>query len=449
MPAVVSFIPPDPSQVISGTTYCSTAETPDLTDRLVSLPFHRGDKLEDRYWAVTCHFNPMRYRRKLVNYKKFRDGLAAAGIKLLTVELAYAHNPVYELDEDRDADKMVRVKVRSDSIMWHKENLLNIGVKCLPPECDRVCFIDADVIMTHPGWVEDTDKLLDTHAVVQPFYRVWRLEQNQTIDQVLNQNDNINYPVTPGGEYGKFEIGWVANVSRNGHTALSGWPGAPGFIWCIRREVLYHAEANNQFGGLFDRMLTGAGDVLLASAVFGQFGRHIDPLLGYSATVVRGRVNALMGSWRWCYDSWARTFYSKVLALGGVTYYPQTIFHMWHGSRADRQYESRMQAMEDMHFSDVQPNGDGVLEWVVNKPRPRNQLQRYFQSRNEDGEMTSTEVSAIRDIKMDSSGNPIAKPEVHPASGIDDKIICKIRRRKITMIHKRSASVVNDRQLDI
>jgi len=58
-------------------------------------------------------------------------------------------------------------------------------------------------------------------------------------------------------------------------------------------------------------------------------------------------------------------------------------------------------------------------------------------------------VSAIRDIKMDSSGNPIAKPEVHPASGIDDKIICKIRRRKITMIHKRSASVVNDRQLDI
>ena len=40
----------------------------------------------DRLWAVTCHFNPCGYHRRIANYRVFRDRLQ---IPLLTVELSF------------------------------------------------------------------------------------------------------------------------------------------------------------------------------------------------------------------------------------------------------------------------------------------------------------------------------------------------------------------------
>jgi hypothetical protein len=41
---------------------------------------------DERLWAVTSYFNPMKYQRRRANYRLFRERL---GVPLLTVELAY------------------------------------------------------------------------------------------------------------------------------------------------------------------------------------------------------------------------------------------------------------------------------------------------------------------------------------------------------------------------
>ena len=40
-----------------------------------------------RLWAITCYFNPCQYKRRLQNYRVFRE---RAGIPLVAVELSYA-----------------------------------------------------------------------------------------------------------------------------------------------------------------------------------------------------------------------------------------------------------------------------------------------------------------------------------------------------------------------
>ena len=38
---------------------------------------------------------------------------------------------------------------------WQKEQLLNVGLNRLPSECDKVCWLDADVTATEKRFVEE------------------------------------------------------------------------------------------------------------------------------------------------------------------------------------------------------------------------------------------------------------------------------------------------------
>src|SRR5262245_37018879 len=67
-------------------------------------------------WAITSYFNPARYRRKLQNYRVFRERLA---VPLVTAELAFDG---FDLDA---GDAEVLVRVRGGDVLWQKERLLN------------------------------------------------------------------------------------------------------------------------------------------------------------------------------------------------------------------------------------------------------------------------------------------------------------------------------------
>jgi len=81
-------------------------------------------------WAITCYFNPVRYERRLANYRRFREHLS---VPLLTVELCYDGR--FDLD-DGAADVMLQLP--GTDVMWQKERLLNVAVAALPPECTKV-----------------------------------------------------------------------------------------------------------------------------------------------------------------------------------------------------------------------------------------------------------------------------------------------------------------------
>jgi hypothetical protein len=64
-------------------------------------------------WVVTSFFNPAGYRRKLANFRRFRERL---GTPLVAVELGFGGR--FSLDR-RDADILVRVQ--DGDVLWQKE----------------------------------------------------------------------------------------------------------------------------------------------------------------------------------------------------------------------------------------------------------------------------------------------------------------------------------------
>ena len=82
-------------------------------------------------WALTTYFNPVRYKRRLSNYRTFRGNLH---IPLVTVELSF--DGEFELTRN-DAD--VLIQLSGGAILWQKERLLNIAIKVDPERCQKFC----------------------------------------------------------------------------------------------------------------------------------------------------------------------------------------------------------------------------------------------------------------------------------------------------------------------
>jgi hypothetical protein len=71
-----------------------------------------------------------------------------------------------------------------------------------------------------------------------------------------------------------------------------------------------------------------------------------------------------------------------------VSYVPGTIFHLWHGDRADLAYAVRNRELASFQFDpakDLRLGDSGCWEWAQDNPGLRAWGARYFASRREDG----------------------------------------------------------------
>jgi len=299
-------------------------------------------------WAVACYFNPARFAIAYENYKRFRSAL---GAPLLVVELS--RDGSFELRDD-DADIVVRAQ--SASVLWHKENLLNVGIRHLPAECTQVCWIDADVIASDADWPAKTSALLEQCQLVQPFSRVWRLAKDQTLDEAIARR---NEPPQIGVKNGHFETGAAAAVLAHGPAALEDI-GSTGFMWAAPRGLIQQLT-------LFDRMIVGAGDAILAKAAFGLRHEPLDPYPRLAAAAER----------------WAKPFHDAVGPKVG--YLDQPIYHLWHGELRDRKYRQRYAILEGYDpDADVGYDSHGILQWTTDKSDLHRNMEAYFKDRKED-----------------------------------------------------------------
>ena len=94
--------------------------------------------LHSKLWAITCYFNPMRYRRRLANFRIFRECLQ---VPLVVVELTFGSE--FEL-QAQDAE--ILIQLRCGAILWQKERLLNLALKALPNGCNKVAWLDCDIM---------------------------------------------------------------------------------------------------------------------------------------------------------------------------------------------------------------------------------------------------------------------------------------------------------------
>jgi hypothetical protein len=312
----------------------------------------------DRYaptadlYVVTAYFNPARFRSKRHNYKLFRDRIAAAGIPLVTVECTLGDQP-FELPAGPDVRR-----VRGRDVMWQKERLLNVAIAELPTSCQKVAWLDADILFENSDWAPAAAARLDDFPVVQLFDRAVRLQRGTTSDD----GDGDSYP------------GFAAVYARDPQRLLAGdfaVHGHTGFAWAARREVLVGR-------GLYDACIAGSGDHMMAHAFCGD----------WTSTCV-DRIIGAANRHRGYFADWCRFVYPRVRARVG--YVRGAVLHLWHGEVADRRYVDRNRELAGFGFdpaADVRVGESGCWEWTSKKPGLHRWAADYFGRRREDGDDT-------------------------------------------------------------
>jgi hypothetical protein len=297
-------------------------------------------------WAITSYFNPVGYRRRLVNYRIFRERL---GLPLVAVELRGRNG--FELGSD-DADILIRLT--EGDMLWQKERLLNIALRALPADCDAVVWTDCDVIFEEDAWTQRAAALLDRFALVHPFQdAVYLPPEWQPGD-----------PVPPAGarSVAAFVADGVPPADCVTHREPAG-NGKPGLAWMARREILDRH-------GFYDACITGGGDSAFVAAAYG-------------CCEVLADLFAMNAPWRRHYAAWGQGFHGSV--AGRVATVPGRIYHLWHGARTNRQYLERHAGLVTFDpVVDVAARSDEAWRWNSDKPELHAFLRNYFSARRED-----------------------------------------------------------------
>jgi len=299
--------------------------------------------------VVTCYFNPDGYKTKRLNYDRFKERLIAAGAFLLTIECAF-NGDEFDLPEAPNT-----LRVRTSTILWQKERLLNIAIDKLPSHVTKVAWIDCDLIFENEDWLGETSRQLDKFNVVQPFEVAVRLPRNKMEDDGAGERF-IGFGAT--FRQNPLSLTAKGKFTRHGHT---------GFAWAARREALRY--------GLYDGCISGNGDHLMAHAFVGD----------WETECFRSHFEDNVYYWRH-FESWCQRVYPLVRSKIG--YVPGKLLHLWHGESGERKYMDRNLELNAFAFdpdTDICIGPDGCYRWNSDKPDLHRWALRYFKSRHEDG----------------------------------------------------------------
>lgn len=324
----------------------------------MSFPTHppnsrRHYEPADDLFLITTYFNPAGYRSRRENYERFRAPIDAANLSLLTVECVFG-DTAFQLPAGADV-----LQVRARDTLWQKERLLNIALSTLPRRCEKVAWLDADLLFESPTWAIDAARLLEEFPLIQLF------------DQCRALGPTSLAPSPRGKAASSFAASYLRNGKRvrrkyadHGHT---------GYAWAARREVLEGI-------GLYDACILGGGDHVLAHVACADF----------ESPCVRAMIP---NAQREHFQHWADRFADRVGGnLGGVR---GRVNHLWHGARADRQHPLRHKVLDEFDFeprTDLRLAPNGAWEWASEKPGLHRWAKNYFRQRREDGEIESVAV---------------------------------------------------------
>ena len=272
-------------------------------------------------------FNPAQTKRILMNYYYARSQFEMQRLPVFTIELVY---------EGRTPEIPDAIHVATNSYMFHKENLYRVLFQKLPKEYKKLAFLDADVFFKDSSWYDETSKLLDTHDIVQPYETAHWLDLTYRETQ-LSRKTVLLMPTNK----------WSFEYH-------------PGFAWCMRRKWFKH-------NGFFEYALSGSADTLSCAAwLKKEFPKGFQ---------------SLPQSIRPAYED-----YKANLKEPKITYLKEmNIYHLYHGSRVNRQYAERHKMLEidaDIRKLTLK-NEEGVLQWKEEKVwNPL--FLGYFQQRHDD-----------------------------------------------------------------
>ena len=307
-------------------------------------------------WAITSYYNPMRYKRRLVDYRIFRKNLA---LPVVTVELSF--DGKFEL---REGDADILIQISDGAIIWQKERLLNLALKSVPHTATSIAWLDCDIIFERPDWIEAATARLNRDTVVQLFSEVVDLGPNDdAVTRVHRKIELTGRGVVSLITENKLSPPDVAHLIEQVANARS---KCVGFALAARREII-------ESHGLYDAMIIGGG-----------VRAHMAALYGQQETLAK--TYQLNKARREHYLSWARPYHEAI--AGSVGYIPGKIFHLWHGEGKNRKYRERHRKFASFEFdpdADLRIGANGAWHWNRSRPDLEEFFANYFLSRAEDG----------------------------------------------------------------
>jgi hypothetical protein len=305
---------------------------------------------------VTCISNPLLWKTRItLAVKAIRSWLQEPNVDITLVECVYG-NRDHQLDVFKNEPRVHIIKVKANTLLWIKENLMNIGIHRLPHEAKYIATFDADIFYRKKGWASDIINALDLYSVIQPWKTALDLGPN---DEVIAAHQSFlslyidGKPVVPRFDE---KMRLTNHPYKYGH---------PGYAWAWRKSFLHWT------GGLFEYGGIGSGDHNMALALINN--AH----MSLPKTVNKNYMTMLI-SWQ----ELAKAFNEMKV---GIT--EHTIEHMFHGNKSARGYNTRWEIFVKHEFDpiiDTKRNSFGVLEFSGNKPKLELEWHRYLKSRSED-----------------------------------------------------------------
>ena len=314
---------------------------PNLIKQTLSI----NDPIEDKLNVIAVISNPCLFKKRYKLMREFikRMDLDEPYVNLFIVELAYKDQE-FAITSKNNKNHL---QLRTDIPLWHKENMINLGVKHLLPEGWKAfAWLDADIEFESGTWALDTLKLLNGYVdVLQPFSHCVDMDSDELTMSVFS---SFCYQYAKKAEY----------TSARG---TNYWH--PGYGWACTRK------AYERMGGLLEHGILGSGDYNMACCFVGRGNKSFT---GKTNDAFRKEVMDFQGK-------------VKGFRLG---YVPGVIRHYFHGSKVNRKYSERWQILAKYDYNPemhVCVGDNGVL--IPSEECPLefiNDIYNYFLERNED-----------------------------------------------------------------
>ena len=325
-------------------TVINGIEIDNLTVKLneIKMSIINNDPIEPRLNVIIVISNPCLYARRYILLREFvARMLTEKDVNLFVVELIYPGQKFIVTEKSNPNHLQITTSVP----LWHKENMINLGVEYLLPKDYRAfAWIDADIEFDSPTWAMDTLKILNgSKDVVQLFSHAVDMDHDET---TLNIFHGFGYSHCKNKVY---------TTQRQDY-----WH--PGFAWAITRK------AYEQIGKLYDRGVLGSGDSIMALAFIGRAKSMTNPKYhnDYNQSMLDFQKRA------------------NSLRLG---YVPGIVRHYYHGTKQNRKYTERWKILMKWNYTPKNLRYDAIGLLVPGTDFEQgfqDDILKYFQERRED-----------------------------------------------------------------
>lgn len=318
---------------------------------------------------VSCFFNPTGSIHRVENFTRFLEGIKDSGVNYLVVELAFGTEPFSFNGEENI------IQLRTNDVMWHKERLLNIGIKhLLNKGYKKIAWLDGDILFDNPDWPWFISAKLETSRLCQVFSTINIQVSKDSLP--ICASSSVKYYKSHNKIFSQPSTLYEKLAGRN----LS---GQSGFGWAATAEVLQKVQ-------LYENAIVGGGDKLLFLASLMNEDKkdrlkRLKSLTSSHLACPKCKHRNQSESYTADFINWAYQW-SEVIEKN-VDYVSLQISDLYHGQRANRKYLDRKNILFKHQYNpdtDIKIDSSGCLSWTENTIDLQNDIKSYFFSRKDD-----------------------------------------------------------------